>query len=100
MKKIIAILLCLTLMLFLFTGCNTKEIISKKPMEIRYTPSYTGTKSDMYVIGDDIIPITKTITYPETYEVRYFITYEDKCTTCKWIEVDKETYEKARDKLP
>lgn len=36
----------------------------------------------------------------EAVEVRYNITYEDGSVRSEWQTVDKETYEKARDKLP
>lgn len=98
MKKVIAVIL--SLIVIFFTGCSSKEIISQKPMELRFTPAHTDVKMDVCIIGDYIITVPKTVDYPDKYEVRYFITYDDDSTECKWIEVDKETYEKARDKLP
>lgn len=100
MKKIIAFILSLLVITFVISGCDSKEIISQKPMELRFTPAHSGVENDIYMIGDYIITVPKTVAYPDKYEVRYFITYEDSSTEYKWIEPDKTTYEKARDKLP
>lgn len=100
MKKIIAIMLSLIIIPFIISGCKSKEIISQKPMELRFTPAHTEREADVCIVGDYILPIERTIAYPEKYEVRYKITYEDGSTSSEWQTVDKETYEKARDKLP
>lgn len=100
MKKIIAIMLSLIIVPFLISGCSNGEIISKNPTELRFTPAHTEQESDVCIVGDYFVPFYRTITYPDTFEVRYNITYEDGSTRSEWHTVDKETYEKARDKLP
>ena len=100
MKKIIAIMLILIIIPFIILGCKSEEIISQKPMELRFTPAHTEQETDMCIVGDYIFPVERTIAYPEKYEVRYNITYEDGSARTEWHTVDKETYEKARDKLP
>ena len=100
MKRIIAIMLILIIIPFIILGCKSEEIISQKPMELRFTPAHTEQETDMCIVGDYIFPVERTIAYPEKYEVRYNITYEDGSARTEWHTVDKETYEKARDKLP
>ena len=100
MKKIIAMLLCLLIVLFVISGCENKEIISQKPSELRFTAAHADVKMTTQVIDDYVITVPTTVYYSDKYEVRYFITYIDNSTDYEWIEVDKTTYERARDKLP
>ncbi len=100
MKKSIGILLCLIIVPFIISGCESKEVISQRPIELRFTPAHTDIKMVPQVIGEHIITVPTTLYYSDKYEVKYFVTYIDYSTDYKWIEVDKTTYERARDKLP
>lgn len=106
MKKIIAFILMLIIIVVTLCGCNSFVETGREAVEVRYTPAVDKVETDYvykynwYLDEFVLLPDTKTVHHEEEYEVRYNITYEDGSVRSEWQTVDKETYEKARDKLP
>lgn len=106
MKKLIVLLLTITFIVFSLGGCKDLVETERKAVDVRYTAAYDKVETDYvykYNWIEDIytlLPDTRTVHYDEKYEIRYKITYNDGSTSSEWQTVDKETYEKARDKLP
>lgn len=106
MKKIIAFILAFMLIVVPLCGCDSLAETGREAVEVRYKPAVDKVETDYvykynYYLGEFVLlPDTETVHHDEEYEVRYKITYEDGSTRSEWQTVDKETYEKARDKLP
>lgn len=105
MRKIIAFILIFMIIIPLY-GCNSLVETGKEAVEVRYTPAVDKVETDYiykynWYLGEFVlVPDTETVHYDEKYEVRYIITYDDGSTLSEWQTADKETYEKARDRLP
>lgn len=106
MKKLIAFILAFMLIVVPLCGCDSLAETGREAVEVRYTPAVDKVETN-YVYKYDwfsgkyrLMPDTGTVHHDEEYEVRYKITYKDGSTSSEWQTVDKETYEKARDKLP
>lgn len=99
MKKIVALIIAVMLILSAFSGCG-KIAVSKEPLDIRFTAAHDEYVCDGYWIEDIYIPNNYIMHCSDKYEVQYRITYEDESQRIAWLEVDKEEYSKARDKLP
>ena len=106
MKKIIAVLLIIVLTVFPLFGCELPTEIDKEAVEVKYTAAYDNVETDYvyqynWYIGEYVLlPDTRTVHHDEKYEIKYKIIYDDESVEYEWQTVDKETYEKARDKLP
>lgn len=106
MKKIIAVLLVIILSTFTFCGCEAPTEIDREAIEAKYTEAYDNVETDYdyqynWYTGEFVLlPNTRTVHHDEKYEIKYKITYDDESVKYEWKTVDKETYEKARDKLP
>lgn len=106
MKKLIVLLLIITFIVFSLGGCKDSVEIERKAVDVRYSAACDKVETDYvykynWIEGEYILlPDTKTVHYDEKYEIRYNITYDDGSTSSEWQTVDKETYEKERDKLP
>ena len=98
--KHIATLLIIVVALF-FTACTDKEIESKTPLDVRYTPQHQETVTDYeYKFnvwqGDFVlVPNIHTETIPDKYEVQYIVMYTNGDTVTRWEEVDKTEYDAA-----
>lgn len=106
MKKIIAILLVVVFIAFPLYGCELPTETDREAIEVKYTAAYDNVETDYdyqynwYTSEFVLLPNTRTVHHEEEYEVKYKITYDDESVKYEWKTVDKETYEKARDKLP
>lgn len=106
MKKTIAFILAFILITFPLCSCNSFTETGREAIEVRYTPAVDKVETDYiykynWYLGEFVlVPNTETVHYDEKYEVRYIITYDDGSTLSEWQTADKETYEKARDRLP
>lgn len=100
MKKFLAVILCLAFILFILSGCDDKVIVAKEPIDTRFSAAHDEVVYDGYWIGDYYVHDNYTVFHADKYEVRYRITYDDESRKTAWLEVDKDEYDRARDKLP
>ena len=106
MKKLIACLLILILMVVFAVGCSlTLTETSREPIDCRYKKPYTSIESEMEYHFDVLhfemayVPITKSVDHAGRYEILYRITYKDGHQTEEWEEVDKQTYKQFRQEV-
>ncbi len=98
MKKIIAILTVLCLLVALCGCIEVREETGRKAIDCRYTESYNDVVTDYqhkysFLKGGFVLmPNVHTVTRPEKYEVLYQISYNNGTTEERWETVDKETY--------
>lgn len=85
-----------------FTACgDSAEIVSKTPLDVRYTPQHQEFVTDYeykynWWTGDfELVPNMHTETIPDKYEVLYHIEYTDGKTADKWESVNKAEYDAA-----
>lgn len=100
MKKFLAVIICLTFIIIIFSACDDKLIVTKEPLDTRFTAAHDEVIYDGYWIGDYYVHDNYTVFCADKYEVCYRITYEDESLKTIWLEVDKDEYDRARDKLP
>lgn len=99
--KRIATLLIIIVVALSFAGCTDKEIESKTPLDVRYTPQHQETVTDYeykynFWTGDFVlVPNIHTETIPDKYEVQYIVTYTNGDTDTQWEEVGKAEYDAA-----
>ena len=97
LKKFFSI--CILTILFVLVGCQDSEVVSKEPIDKKYTESYIGVETDYKYQYDWLngkfryLPYTHSVEYPEKYEIEYKITYADNEVKKVWEEVSKEDYE-------
>ena len=104
MKRIIS-LTFFTIVLLALIGCTFPEEISRDPIDIRYTPAFSGvetTYTHKYSFLDDgfkLVPDVKTVYHAEKWEVQYLITYDNGGTEKIWREVSRFVYAEAEELL-
>ena len=98
MKKLIALIAAVLILLALLCGCHGKEMRSE-PIDCRYTAAYNDVETTYdykydIVAGDfRLMPDTHTVHHDEQYEILYRITYEDGTTGESWLTVSRQTYQ-------
>lgn len=96
MKKAISILLIITFC-FSFISCSKAEIISKKPIDKRFTAAHTETMiiNRVVIVGKvtTIQPMIIPVNKPDKYEIEYLIVYDDETEKTEWEEVEPTEFE-------
>lgn len=103
MKKLLCLLLTFLLLLLFLAGCA--EEVSRKAVDVRYTPAYEGVetnyvhKYDWYVGGFVMVPEIQTVHHAEKYSICYEITYDDGSTNTLWLDCTYSEYIEVQKKL-
>lgn len=87
MKKLFLFLMIVVLLLTV-AGCA--EEVSRKPIDVRFTPAHEGVETNYvhkysWYVGDFVmVPEIETVHYAEEYSICYEITYDDGSTRQQW----------------
>lgn len=98
MKKI-ALIICLTLIVLIITGCA--EIVSVKPIDTEYIAAYDAMETVYsykydWVNGEiRYLPEFKMVHHDDEYKVQYEQTWSNGITDTYWVTVTKTEYESA-----
>lgn len=105
MKKLLSIILLLV-MVAVVSGCSTREVVRRRPVDARYTPAYeeivTTTEYKVNPLGREtfqLMPNVHTEHHPESYEVAYEVTYSDGTSDVVWQQVSFAQYKAACEEL-
>ena len=84
--------------ILVLAACSSAEIVSKTPVDKRFTPAHEESTTFLYFIpmGNTYMtmPMESTKDVPDCYEVQYLITYDDGDRCTRWEEVTPEEYER------
>ncbi len=99
--KHFVVLFLIILITLSLTGCSDPAIVSKKPIDVRFTPQHQETITEYkyqydWLNGEFIlVPFVHTEFILDKYEVLYRITYSDEKSNDIWETVAKTEYNKA-----
>ena len=97
MKKIIAVMLILALMLL--CACSPREEISRELIDYDFTPAHNETVTTYTTVpcGSSFVtlPVTNTYHYDDKYELLYRVSYDDGSDAKIWEEVTEREYDNA-----
>ena len=101
MKKVLAIVLIVLILLFVLCACNGKTEVSREVIDWSYTAPFDGMETD-YVYKYNVfsgefvlVPEVKTVHHDAVYKIQYRVTYDDGSTADVWEEVTAAEYEKV-----
>ena len=104
MKKAFTIILALIIVMFCVISC-TVEIVSEIPLDVDFVAAYDTMETvheyvwDWYHMDYKLLPVSKKVHYEAVYKVKYLITYADGSERTEWREVERMTYEAAKNEL-
>ena len=104
MKKAISMILAMIIVLFCVMSC-TEAIVSQVPIDVDFIAAYDALETvyeyhwDWYHMDYKYLPEYKLVHHEAVYRVQYSLTYSDGKTETVWREVDKDTYEEAKNEI-
>lgn len=105
MKKIIVILLIVTVVI-LCAGCaEPRAEVSREPVDVRYTEAYTEIKTDYQykynILGSGwtLVPIVRSVHHEATWEIQYRIIYDNGDEKTEWCRCTEVEYNKIKSEL-